>query len=158
MTPVKGIHIPKHGQHRYTEFQIFLPCSEWRTDIGWIDSGYLIKFVVCLLDFFTRQFPWNFVQLYMIIRMISDQVPLLLHLPDQFLISLDIFSHNKKGCLNPSFFQSFQKQGRIFGTWSVIKSQCYSRMFHGCLHQPQHPFPGYSAGCRQSHFFTAKRY
>ena len=146
--PVQGIDIPEYRQHGEGQFHIFLPGTEGRADIGWINASDFVDAVVGFLDFLKGFFPGNLIQLHVIPGMVSNQMSVFLHFQKDLFVSFDVFPYQKEGSKDVSLSQSFQQHRGILGVRSIIKGKGYpGRFFHGLLHQGKHSTACHCAGC-----------
>ena len=65
----------------------------------------------------------------MAVAVISNQMPLCLHPLYNFLVSLYVLTHKKKGCPDISLFQPVQQFFRVILIWSVVKGQSHTFPF-----------------------------
>ena len=126
--PVQCIDRPEYRQHLHTKFQIFLPGTKRRAQVQWINTCCLIDQIICFQDFFPCLRLIQFIQLYMMIGMVSYQMPFFLHPFYKLRILFNLLSKKKKRNSDIPLFQTIQKKWCIPDIRSVVKCQCRLRM------------------------------
>ena len=106
-SPVQRIHGPFYIELIEFFFHIIRKCAEGRPDDLCLPSGYLPDQSIRHCQLLMRLFPAQGREVHMMIGMVADQMPLLIHPPYDPLISVfhDILSDQEKGRLDAPLLQ-----------------------------------------------------